>query len=118
MKVLKSLTLRLFVTVILCLQMSTIAMGRMGVGRGPKEEDYHSMYQKEAKPYSDINFDKDLAYVPRYRYPISSYVGKRMPSSEETDPYEPRVAYGPLSQLLRDLLSRFREADDGDIFKK
>lgn len=47
--------------------MSTIAMGRMGVGRGPKEEDYHSMYQKEAKPYSDINFDKDLAYVPRYR---------------------------------------------------
>ncbi|XP_059088534.1 uncharacterized protein LOC131884701 isoform X2 [Tigriopus californicus] len=99
--------------------MSTTIMGRMGVGRGPKEEDYHSMYQKEAKPYSDINFDKDLAYVPRYRYPISSYVGKRMKSPEETDPYRRGPVYGPLSQLLRDLLSRFRGGEDeGDIFKK
>ena len=44
-----------------------------GFGRGrimkgmDQDGNYHVKYQREAKPYSNVKFDKQLGYVPRYR---------------------------------------------------
>eukprot|EP00095_Tigriopus_kingsejongensis_P006690 maker-scaffold25_size650667-snap-gene-1.19 protein:Tk06690 transcript:maker-scaffold25_size650667-snap-gene-1.19-mRNA-1 annotation:"2" len=69
-------------SLLLLWQFSTLASG-LGIG-ARNQEDYHRVYQLEAKPYSNVNFNKELPYVPRYRYPISAYVGKRM---SENDAY-------------------------------
>ena len=35
-----------------------------------KGGNYHTKYAREAKPYSNIKFSKQLGYVPRYRYAL------------------------------------------------
>ena len=35
--------------------------------------NYHSDYRMAAKPYSGIPMDRNLPFVPRYRYPVKRY---------------------------------------------
>ncbi len=42
-------------------------------GRGRGRVNYHTIYAREAKPYSSIKFDKNLPYVPRYRWGLREY---------------------------------------------
>ena len=52
---------------------------------GRVTSDYHQKYKQEAKPYANVAFNKDLPYVPRYRYPITQYVGKRTNVEDEDE---------------------------------
>jgi len=41
------------------------------------ENDYHKVYARDAQPYGNLVYDKSLPFVPRYRYPVRRYYGKR-----------------------------------------
>merc|ERR1711997_44831 len=41
------------------------------------DEGIHKVYAREAKPYANLVYDKSLPFVPRYRYPVKQYYGKR-----------------------------------------
>merc|ERR1711963_524221 len=40
--------------------------------------EFHKVYARDAVPYGGYSVDETLPYVPRYRYPVKSYLGKRM----------------------------------------
>jgi len=46
--------------------------------------DIHSVYARDASAYGGMSFNKELPYVPRYRYKIRPYTNKRMDNEEMT----------------------------------
>jgi len=53
--------------------LSTLSQGSLA----EVDEDYHKVYARDAQPYANLVYDKSLPFVPRYRYPVRRYYGKR-----------------------------------------
>ena len=54
--------------------------GEVGARGGHRKmSNYHSEYRAAAKPYSGVQLDRKLPFVPLYRYPVKRYlIGKRV----------------------------------------
>jgi len=39
--------------------------------------DVHRIYARDAQPYANLLYDTSLPFIPRYRYPVRQYYGKR-----------------------------------------
>lgn len=59
--------------------MSAVLLSTVSHGSCIEQEtdDYHKIYARNAKPYANLVYDKSLPFVPRYRYPVRRYYGKR-----------------------------------------
>lgn len=81
--------------------------GEVGARGGHRKmSNYHSEYRAAAKPYSGVQLDRKLPFVPLYRYPVKRYlIGKRAQdaSSEEENEDEGEFDEGTWN-LVRYLL--------------
>ena len=65
--------------VMLSLLALVLLPGEAGARGGHRKmSNYHAEYRAAAKPYSGVQLDRKLPFVPLYRYPVKRYlIGKR-----------------------------------------
>jgi len=54
-------------------------------------EETHRVYARDATPYANLQYDKSLPFVPRYRYPVRQYYGKRSDGMFYGNHYNPTM---------------------------
>lgn len=69
----------------------------------------NAKYAQASKPYSHVDFNEELPYVPRYRYPVGRYLGKR--TQEDFDDTSKLSFRSKLIKLLQNLIQE-EEYDD------